>query len=126
MVARSLTTFSGAGVNQVALATADIFRAVRGMRQRGVALLHIPENYYDDLAARLGLEDAFVDRLRDHDVLYDRDPGGGEFFHVYTQTFHDRFFFEVLQRKGGYDQYGAVNAPGRMAAQARAAAAPAL
>ena len=53
---------------------------------------------------------------------HDRDADGGEFFHAYTQTFHDRFFFEVVQRKGGYDQYGAVNAPVRMAAQARAAA----
>jgi len=121
VVARSLTTFAGAGVNQVAFATGDIFRAVQGMRQRGVNLLPIPDNYYDDLAARLALEDGFVERLRLHDVLYDRDADGGEFFHVYTQTFHDRFFFEVLQRAGGYDQYGAVNAPVRMAAQARAA-----
>ena len=126
VIARSLTTFAGAGVNQVAFATDDIFRAVLGMRQRGVSLLPIPENYYDDLAARLGLDDAFVEKLRDHDVLYDRDPNGGEFFHVYTQTFHDRFFFEVVQRAGGYDQYGAVNAPVRMAAQARAATAAAL
>jgi 4-hydroxyphenylpyruvate dioxygenase len=121
VVARSLTTFSGAGVNQVAFATDDIFRAVKGMRQRGMDLLPIPENYYDDLAARLGLDDAFVERLRSHEVLYDRDPRSGEFFHVYTQTFHDRFFFEVVQRVGGYDQYGAANAPVRMAAQARSA-----
>jgi 4-hydroxyphenylpyruvate dioxygenase len=123
VVARSLTTFSGAGVNQVAFATDDIFKAVAGMRKRGMSLLPIPENYYDDLSARLGLDDGFIEKLREHDVLYDRDPKGGEFFHVYTQTFQDRFFFEVVQRVGGYDQYGAVNAPVRMAAQARAAAA---
>lgn len=121
VVARSLSTFAGAGVNQVAFATDDIFKAVQGMRKRGMSLLPIPENYYGDLAARLDLDDAFVEKLRTHDVLYDRDPGGGEFFHVYTRTFHDRFFFEVVQRVGGYDQYGAVNAPVRMAAQARIA-----
>ena len=99
------------------MANRKIFHKVQRVR-----LLPIPENYYDDLAARLGLDDEVVDRLRDHDVLYDRDPNGGEFLHVYTQTFHDRFFFEVVQRAGGYDQYGAVNAPVRMAAQARAAA----
>ena len=126
VVARSLTTFAGAGVNQVAFATDDIFAAVRGMRQKGVALLPIPENYYDDLAARLGLDDAAIEKLCDHGVLYDRDPNGGEFLHAYTQTFHDRFFFEIVQRSGGYDQYGAVNAPVRMAAQARAAAQPAI
>lgn len=123
VVARSLTTFSGAGVNQVAFATNDIFRAAAAMRKAGVELLPIPENYYDDLGARLGLEQGFLDRLRDHGVLYDRDGQGGEFFHVYTKTFHDRFFFEVVQRVGGYDQYGAVNAPVRMAAQSRVARA---
>jgi 4-hydroxyphenylpyruvate dioxygenase len=126
VVARSLTTFAGAGVNQVAFATDDIYAAVRGMRQKGVALLPIPENYYDDLAARLGLDDALIETLRDHDVLFDRDPNGGEFLHAYTGTFHDRFFFEIVQRVGGYDQYGAVNAPVRMAAQARAAAVPSI
>lgn len=122
VVARSLTTFSGAGVNQVAFATGDIFKAVRALRKAGLELLRIPENYYDDLAARLGLDEAFVESLRDHGVLYDRDAKGGEFFHVYTRTFHDRFFFEIVQRRGGYDQYGAANAPVRMAAQSRTAA----
>lgn len=126
VVARSLTTFAGAGVNQIAFATDDIFRSALDMRRRGMSLLPVPSNYYDDLAARLGLDDGFIDKLRAHNVLYDRDARGGEFFHVYTQTFHDRFFFEVLQRAGGYDQYGAVNAPVRMAAQARAATALAL
>jgi 4-hydroxyphenylpyruvate dioxygenase len=126
VVARSLSTFSGAGVNQVAFATDDIFEAVAGIQRRGLKLLSIPENYYDDLVARLDLSEAFVDRLRDHNVLYDRDAKGGEFFHAYSAMFHDRFFFEIVQRTGGYDQYGAVNAPVRMAAQARAAGAAAV
>jgi 4-hydroxyphenylpyruvate dioxygenase-like putative hemolysin len=33
--------------------------------------------------------------------------------------FDDRFFFEIVQRTGGYQGYGAVNAAVRMAAQAR-------
>ena len=109
------------GVNAFqAFATADIFKAVVEMRGRGMRLLAMSENYYDDLGARLGLDDAFLDQLRSHDVLYDRDADGGEFLHVYTQTFHDRFFFEVVERRGGYDLYGAANAPVRMAAQSRA------
>jgi len=31
--------------------------------------------------------------------------------------FDDRFFFEVVQHCGGYQQYGAANAAARMAAQ---------
>jgi 4-hydroxyphenylpyruvate dioxygenase len=39
-------------------------------------------------------------------------------------VFRGRFFFEVVQRSGGYDQYGAANAPVRMAAQAQAQRQP--
>lgn len=120
MVARSLHTFFGAGVNQIAFETGDIFRAAQVLRERGVPLLSIPANYYDDLAARYDLADDFVQSLREAHVLYDRDEKGGEFLHFYTRTFKNRFFFEVLQRKGGYDQYGAANASVRIAAQSRA------
>ena len=67
---------------------------------------------------RAMVEHPGVELIRRH-ILYDRSPDGGEFFHVYTQFFRGRFFFEVVQRKGGYDLYGAVNAPVRMAAQAQ-------
>jgi len=117
--ARSVETFAGAGVHHVAFSTGDIFATVAAMRARGVRLLPIPENYYDDLAARFAVPPELEDRLRRHHVLYDRTPDGGEFFHVYTQPFEDRFFFEAVQRVGGYDQYGAANAPARMAAQAQ-------
>jgi len=50
--------------------------------------------------------------------LYDRDAHG-EFYHAYTQPFHDRFFFEVVERCRGYAGFGAANAAVRMAAQAR-------
>jgi 4-hydroxyphenylpyruvate dioxygenase len=118
VVARQLSTFSGAGVNQIAFATDDIFAAVAAMRRAGARLLPIPANYYLDLAAQGSLPEATVERLREHGILYDRDGQGGEFFHAYTETFHDRFFFEIVQRTGGYSQYGAANAPVRMAAQA--------
>ena len=44
---------------------------------------------------------------------------GGEYLHVYSESFADRFFFEIVQRTG-YDGYGALNAPARMAAQEQA------
>jgi 4-hydroxyphenylpyruvate dioxygenase len=49
-------------------------------------------------------------------VLYDRDSGG-ELLHFYTPVVGERLFFEVVQRRGAYDGYGAANAPIRMAAQ---------
>jgi 4-hydroxyphenylpyruvate dioxygenase len=124
-VARSLSTFAGAGVHHIAFDTPDIFAAVDALRASGVALLPIPDNYYDDLIARFGLSDERVDELRCRHILYDRSAEGGEFFHVYTQFFRGRFFFEVVQRVGGYDQYGAANAPVRMAAQSQSRSASA-
>jgi len=81
-------------------------------------MLSIPVNYYDDLAARFSLADEFVDELRQSGVLYDR-IGEGELLQAYTEPFEDRFYFEVLERRGGYELYGAANAPVRMAAMAR-------
>ena len=54
------------------------------------------------------------------DVLVDRDARGGTFLHCYTPAV-GRVFFEVVERRGGYDGYGAADAPVRMAAQRRAA-----
>ena len=54
-------------------------------------------------------------------VLYDRVKDG-EFFHIYTETFHDRFFFEIVERHN-YDLFGAANTPVRLAAQANASEA---
>ena len=48
-------------------------------------------------------------------VLYDRDEHG-DFTHFYTETIGG-IFFEVVQRRGRYDGYGAGNAPIRLAAQ---------
>ena len=53
-----------------------------------------------------------------HGLLYDRDDAG-EFRHLYTDAFHDRFFFEAVQRQAGYAGFGAANASVRTAAQAR-------
>ena len=60
-------------------------------------------------------------RMRHMGILYDRSPGG-EYFHIYTASFADRFFFEIVQRIGAYDAYGELNAPARMASQAQATA----
>ena len=52
----------------------DIFAAARAMRDRGVPLLAIPGNYYDDLAARTELDPALIERMRELGVLYDAEP----------------------------------------------------
>ncbi|MBF3542877.1 hypothetical protein ISG10_35075, partial [Burkholderia pseudomallei] len=44
---------------------------------------------------------------------------GGEFLHAYTELVDGRFSFEIVERRGGYDGYGAANAAVRLAAQAQ-------
>jgi len=122
---RFLTTFAGAGVHHIALATHDILHALHQLKARGAHLLPIPANYYDDLAAKWGLDAARLAELADANLLYDRDDEG-EYLHAYTTAFDDRFFFEIVQRSGNYRHYGAVNAGVRMAAQAQRRSDPHL
>jgi len=116
--ARSVSILAGAGVHHVAFESVDIFATVKRLKEGGVALLQIPVNYYDDLTARFALPGDLLDRLRFGGILYDR-IGEAEFFQLYTEPFEDRFFFEIVERRGGYDLYGAPNAPVRMAALAQ-------
>jgi 4-hydroxyphenylpyruvate dioxygenase len=118
-VAEALHAYRGSGLNHVALATPDIFTAIRQFAANGLPLLHIPRNYYDDLAARYALPDDLIDTLCEHHILYDRDERGGEFFHAYTELLDQRFSLEIVERRGSYDGYGAANAAVRLAAQAR-------
>lgn len=99
----------------IAIRTDDVFAAARRARERGIEHLRVPANYYDDLDARFGLAPELLDALRDLDLLYDRDSDG-EFVHFYTRTIGG-VFFEVVERRGGYDGYGGANAPIRLAAQ---------
>lgn len=117
---RFLSELFGSGVQHVAFATDDMMATVQCLRRSGVRLLEIPENYYDDLLAKTDLSPEQVAVFREYDILYDRD-GDAEYLQVYTDTFDQRFFFEIVQRRG-YRGYGAVNAPVRLAAQSRLAA----
>jgi 4-hydroxyphenylpyruvate dioxygenase len=114
--ARFVSTYSGAGVHHIALATDDIFTTIERMRDKGVPLLEIPAAYYDNLAAIHDLPANVIEDMRQLSILYDR-TSSGEFFHAYSQAFDGRFFFEIVERRGEYTGFGAVNASVRLAAQ---------
>lgn len=101
----------------VAFTSSDVIAAARAARARGLRPLPIPANYYDDLIARFDLPPERVEVMMRLGVLYDEDDSG-DFTHFYTETIGG-VFFEVVQRRGAYDGYGAVNAPVRLAAQHR-------
>jgi 4-hydroxyphenylpyruvate dioxygenase len=99
----------------VAFASDDVIAVARQAQARGLRALPVPGNYYDDLLARFDLPAGTVEELADLGLLYDRDATG-DFTHFYTETVGG-VFLEVVQRRGGYQGYGAANAPVRLAAQ---------
>jgi 4-hydroxyphenylpyruvate dioxygenase len=117
MSSRFLSEFFGAGVQHIAFTCQDIFKAVSAMRAAGATFLSIPNNYYDDLDSRYELDPDLLSSMKENAILYDRDREG-EFFQVYTHAFDERFFFEIVERRG-YKGFGAPNAGIRLAAQTR-------
>jgi len=119
---RFIQNYFGAGVQHIAFGCNDIFAVADAAIAGGIERLQIPRNYYDDLEARWGLEPDLVEAMAARDILYDRaaDPDGTEteYFQFYTRAFARRVFFELVERRG-YVGYGAINAPIRLAAQAR-------
>ena len=99
----------------IAFAVDDLIATARAARGRGLEFLRIPANYYEDLDARFDLDPAFLATLSELNLLYDRDADG-EFLHFYTATVGS-VFFEMVERRGSYDGYGAPNAPVRHAVQ---------
>jgi 4-hydroxymandelate synthase len=96
-----LRAHDGAGVQHVALRTADIITAVRTLSGRGVGFLTSPGGYYARLEDRLGSLGISVDQLRTWNVLADRDAGG-QMFQIFARSVHERhtFFYELIERRG--------------------------
>jgi 4-hydroxyphenylpyruvate dioxygenase len=117
MTGRFVSVYAGAGVHHIAFACTAIAQTIAAIRAAGAPMLPVPSNYYEDIAARWGLDDGEITTLRAFDLLFDRDQTG-EFRHAYTDPFEDRFFFEFVERRG-YQGFGAANAGMRLAWQAQ-------
>src|SRR5690606_9281381 len=115
----------GSSVQHIAFASSDIFASAATMRDFGFRPLEISPNYHDDLEARFDIEPDPYEALRANAILYDRAEDG-EYFQFYSTNYGEGFFFEVVERRGGYRGYGAANAPFRIAAQKRAMRPPGL
>lgn len=112
----------GASVQHLAFATDDIMSTAERLAQNGFESLPIPEIYFTEIAAQFGLDPAFVERMRAANVLYDQDELGGSYLQLYSRPYGDGFFFEIVERRGAYNGYGAANAPYRTAALKRLSA----
>jgi 4-hydroxyphenylpyruvate dioxygenase len=120
---RFVSRSSGAGIQHIAFATADVMASVAALGEKA-AILAIPNNYYDDLGARWPLSEEALEGMRRLNVLYDVDAGG-EFLHAFTDLFDGRLFFELVERRGSTG-FGAANAAFRLAAQSAARASPVM
>lgn len=118
--ARFIADSFGSAVQHIAFATDDIFATAAALAARGFEALEIGPNYYDDLDARFGLDPDLLARLKAARIMLDRDADG-EFLQLYSRSAGGGMFFEIVERRGGYDGYGAANAPFRTAAQRRLA-----
>ena len=104
-------------VQHVAIRSADIVETARAVSAQGLSVLPVPGNYYEDLAARLGLDDATLETYRRGNILYDEDRAGRSLRHCYVSAGRAGVLFEIVDREPGYAGYGAGNALVRMAAQ---------
>jgi 4-hydroxyphenylpyruvate dioxygenase len=93
--------YNGAGAQHIAMATRDIVGCVSALRERGVEFLHIPEEYYDEVPARIGEIQEDIEDLRREGILVDRDDEG-YLLQIFTKPVGDRptVFFEIIERHG--------------------------
>ncbi len=91
----------GPGVQHVALATNDIVKTVRAMRDNDVSFLRVPQAYYDMLPDRVGKIDENLSDIAELGILVDRDDEG-YLLQIFTKPVEDRptLFFEVIERHG--------------------------
>ena len=96
-----LSSNEGAGVQHIAFSTAEITNAVSTFAERGMRFLSTPSSYYDDVERRMGDVGVPLDRLREGNILVDRDHGG-EMFQIFTESAFVRrtLFFELIERRG--------------------------
>ncbi|MBN8669951.1 MAG: 4-hydroxyphenylpyruvate dioxygenase [Chitinophagales bacterium] len=96
-----LDFYEGAGCQHIAVATDDIVFTITEMRNRGVEFLHVPGDYYDTVAGRVGEIAEDLEVLKSLGIMVDRDEEG-YLLQIFTKPVEDRptLFFEIIQRKG--------------------------
>jgi 4-hydroxyphenylpyruvate dioxygenase len=96
-----LESYDGAGVQHVAFAVTNIVDTAEWLRNRGIALLHVPHRYYADLTDRVGTLEVKLEDVQRANILVDRD-GNGLLLQAFTKFLFERntLFVELIQRDG--------------------------
>lgn len=93
-----LDLHNGAGVQHIALMTADITETVGDLRERGIKFLDIPHTYYEDIPKRPFTVEEDIDLLEKRQLLVDGDEEG-YLIQNFSDTYVGPLFFEFIQRK---------------------------
>jgi 4-hydroxyphenylpyruvate dioxygenase len=96
-----LEFYNGPGVQHLAILTEDIVSTVATLKKNGVEFLKTPSTYYESLGERIGKIDEEIEKLRELNILVDRDDEG-YLLQIFTKPIVDRptVFIEIIQRKG--------------------------
>ena len=96
-----LDYYKSPGVQHIAFLTDNIIDTVKRLKKSGVEFLKTPAAYYEDLEERVGKIHEDVDKLRELDILVDRDEYG-YLLQIFSKPIGDRptVFYEIIQRRG--------------------------
>ena len=96
-----IESYTGPGVQHIAMSTRDIISTVTKLRNNGVEFLSTPKTYYDTLKSRVNEFEEDINILSELGILVDCDENG-YMLQIFTKPIQDRptLFFEIIQRKG--------------------------
>jgi len=93
-----LDLHKGAGVQHIALMSADIIDTVKELRDRGINFLDIPSTYYEAIPTRPFKVEEDLEVLENTQLLVDGDEDG-YLIQNFSETYVGPLFFEYIQRK---------------------------
>lgn len=109
----------GAGIQHIALHSDPIVSTVRSLRHRGLALLSVPDTYYDRLQQRLQLRSAVPieyqewQQIKEEQILIDWQQKQPEslLLQIFSQPIFqgNHFFFEFIERRQAVQGFGEGN-----------------
>ncbi len=101
----------GAGIQHVALRSADAVGAIAHFRQQQLALIDVPTTYYEGLHQRLDCPADSISAASQQQLLLDWAEGGrqGTLLQTFTKPIfaEPTFFFEIIER-GLYVEHGQI------------------
>lgn len=97
-----LREYKGEGIQHIALGSADIYKSVDILADRGIPFQDTPETYYELVDTRVEGHGEPTDELQKRNILVDGAPteGQGLLLQIFTQNVIGPIFFEIIQRKG--------------------------